>query len=65
MRTMHVCVCAQSVAQCPTLCDPMEDPTRLLCPWDFPGKNTVADCHFLLQGIFLTRDQTWVSCVGR
>ena len=20
-------------------------PTRLLCPWDFPGKNTGVDCH--------------------
>ena len=30
-------------------------PTRLLCPWDFPGKNTGAGCHFLLQGIFLTQ----------
>ena len=29
-------------------------PTRLLCPWNFPGKNTGADCHILLQGIFLT-----------
>ena len=28
-------------------------PTRLLCPWDPPGKNTGMDCHFLLQGIFL------------
>ena len=27
-------------------------PTRLLCPWDSPGKNTGMDCHFLLQGIF-------------
>ena len=25
-------------------------PFRLLCPWDFPGKNTGAGCHFLLQG---------------
>ena len=23
--------------------------TRLLCPWDSPGKNTGVDCHFLLQ----------------
>ena len=29
--------------------------TRLLCPWDFPGKNTGMGCHFLLQGIFLTQ----------
>ena len=28
-------------------------PTRLLCPWDFPSKNTGVGCHFLLQGIFL------------
>ena len=24
-------------------------PTRLLCPWDSPGKNTGVVCHFLLQ----------------
>ena len=28
-------------------------PARLLCPWDFPGKNTGVGCHSLLQGIFL------------
>ena len=27
--------------------------TRILCPWDFPGKNTGVGCHFLLQ---------WSSC---
>ena len=26
--------------------------TRLLCPQNFPGKNTGVSCHFLLQGIF-------------
>ena len=25
---------------CLTLSDPMETPTRLLHPWDFPGKRT-------------------------
>ena len=24
-------------------------------PWDFPGKNTGAGCHFLLRGIFPTQ----------
>ena len=24
-------------------------PTRLHCPWDYPGKNTGVGCHFLLQ----------------
>ena len=28
------------------------EPTRLLWPWDFPGKNTWLGWHFLLQGIF-------------
>ena len=26
-------------------------PTRLLCPWDSPGKNTGVGCHALFQGI--------------
>ena len=26
-----------------------QQPTRLLCPWDSPGKNTRVGCHFLLQ----------------
>ena len=30
-------------------------PARLLCPWDFPGKNTGVGGYFLLQGIFLTQ----------
>ena len=29
-------------------------PARLLCPWNFSGKNTGVGCHFLLQGIFPT-----------
>ena len=39
-------------------------PARLLCPWDFPGKDTAVGCHFLLQGIPWPRDRTWVSCVS-
>ena len=38
--------------------------TRLLCPWDSPGKSTGMGCHALLQ----PRDQTsvsYVSCIGR
>ena len=27
-------------------------PARLLCPLNFPGKNTGVGCHFLLQGLF-------------
>ena len=44
---------------CVWLCDPM--PTRLLRPWNFPGKSAGVGCHFLLQGIFPTQSQTQVS----
>ena len=27
-------------------------PSRLLCPWDFPGKNAGVGCHALLQPLF-------------
>ena len=30
-------------------------PSRFLCPWNFPGKNTEVGCHFLLQRIFITQ----------
>ena len=30
-------------------------PTRPLCPWDSPSKDTGVGCHALLQGIFLTQ----------
>ena len=29
--------------------------SRLLQPWNFPGKSTAVGCHFLLQGIFPTQ----------
>ena len=58
-------ICSQH-SQCRALCcahSVMSDslrshglqPTRLLCPWDSPGKNTGVGCHFLLQGIFPTQ----------
>ena len=40
---------------CLALATPQALPTRLLCPWEFPGKKTGVGCHFLLQGIFLTQ----------
>ena len=36
-------------------------PTRLLWPWDSPARNTRVGSHPLLQGIFPTQNQTWVS----
>ena len=46
---VHVC---QLLQLCLTLVT-----SRLLCPWDSPGKNTGVSCHALLQGIF-TQDRT-------
>ena len=41
---------------CLTPCNPVDcNPTRLLCPWDSPGKNTEVVCHFLLQEILPTQ----------
>ena len=39
-----------------TLCDPVDCPTRLLCPWDSSDKNTGVGCHALLQEVFLTQE---------
>jgi len=42
-------------------------PTRLLCPWDTPGKDTGVCRHSLLQGIFLTQGSNLhllVSSIG-
>jgi len=40
---------------------------QLLCPWNLPGKNTRAGCHFLFQGIFPTQGLNLASAasVGR
>ena len=62
---MKVCV-AQS---CLTLCDPgssvhgiRRGPTRLLCPWNSPGKNPGVGCHSLLQRIFPTQALCLLHC---
>ena len=50
MLLLSLLFCTES---CPTLWNPHG--LKLLCPWDFPGKNTGVSCHFLLQGIFPTQ----------
>ena len=39
--TLH----AKPLESCPTRWGPSSRTTRLLCPWDSPGKNTGGDCH--------------------
>ena len=48
-------VAAQLLSCVPLLQTHGLSPARLLCPWDFSGKNTGVGCHFLLQGIFPTQ----------
>ena len=50
---MHVCVCV-CVCVCVQSCLALLwlhelQPSRLLCPWNVPGRNTGVDCHFLLR----------------
>ena len=49
---MSTCVCAQLLSNVRLF---GLGPTRLLCPWKSPGKNTRVHCYFLLQKIFLTQ----------
>ena len=59
LLTQDVYVCVLVTQSCPTLGDPIDCDQQLLCPWDFPGKNTAVGSHSLLQGIFPT--QRWNS----
>ena len=53
----RLCVC---VLSCLVISDSLRShrpqPSRHLCPQNFPGKNTGVGFHFLLQGIFLTQE---------
>ena len=48
---------AKPLQSCLTLCDPRQQQTRLLCPWNSPDKNKEywSGWHFILQGILLTQ----------
>ena len=52
LKVVCVVLCVSVTKSCPTLAIPWTVTTRLLCPWDSPGKNTRVGCHFFLQGIF-------------
>ena len=47
------CCCYLVAESTRTLCDLY--PTKLLCPWNSPGKNSGIHHHSILQGIFLTQ----------
>ena len=57
----YCCLVTKS-AHDPMGCSP---PSRLLCPWDFPGKNTERVAVSSSRVSSWPRDQTWISCNGR
>ena len=50
---VRVCVCVNCSVVPDSLRSHGLQPTRVLCPWDFPGKDTGVGCHFLLQYIHM------------
>ena len=53
-----------SVRPCLTLQPRGLQPTRLLCPWDFPGKNAGVGCYFLTHGIFWIQGLNRFACIS-
>ena len=57
------CISHQAATVCVCMCSVMSNSLRPGGLWAsrllYPGKNTGVGCHFLLQGIFLTRD--WIG----
>ena len=55
-----MCVCVYVYVSCLVTSDSFATPWTIahqapLCPLNFSGKDTGGGCHFLLQGIFLTK----------
>ena len=56
--------CVLSHFSCVWLCvTPWTVATRLLCPWDSPGKNTAVGSHALLRGFFPIQGLNCISCI--
>ena len=52
-QTLHICACSVASVMSDSWRPYGPQSTRLLCPWDSPGKNTGVGCQVLLQGILL------------
>ena len=66
LTMLFVSYCCLVTKLYPTLLWPHGlQPTRPLCSWDFPGKNTGVDCHFLLQwATFCQTSLPWPARLG-
>ena len=60
LQVMHVCLVVS--LSCPTLQPHGLWTARLLCSWNFPGKNTGMGCHFLLQCMKVETEKWKWSC---
>ena len=52
-----VCVYVSCLVMSDSLQPHGQEPSRLLCPWNFPGKNTGVGSHFLSRGSSWPSDQ--------
>ena len=48
-KSTIVCCCYVASVMSDSVRPHRQQPTRLPCPWDYPGKNTGVGCHCLLQ----------------
>ena len=55
---LSITLCGLVAKSWPTLMTSTISPpgSSVLCPWNFPGKNTGVGYHFLLQGTFTTQE---------
>ena len=58
-------VCASCLVTSNSLQPRGLQPARLLCPWNFPGKNTGVVAISSSRGFSWPRGQTHISCIGR
>ena len=58
------CCCCISSVMSDSVRPHRQQPTRLPCPWDSPGKNTGVGCHFLLWNIEWASENYHQGAVG-
>ena len=68
LLTSHILPCVHACSVTSVVSDSLQpyalQPTKLLFPWDFPGKTTGVSCCALLQGIFQTQGLNCIFCIA-
>ena len=68
LQCMHACQVTSVVSD--SMRPYGQQPNRLLCPWDFPGKSTGMGCHCLLQQLgyssplYFLRSFSWFPTIS-